>query len=137
MAGLPELLERQAETHPSRVALQGPDSAFTYAQMMQAARALADQLIRLGVRRAGLCGDNSVAWVLADLACLLADVVHTLARRTGWCYASRDYLARIFVSSVRSVQRDLAELELRGLVERQGKRLRTTPLWQQVTGRDR
>ncbi|MBL3558673.1 MULTISPECIES: AMP-binding protein [Marinobacter] len=75
MAGLPELLERQAETHPSRVALQGPDSAFTYAQMMQAARALADQLIRLGVRRAGLCGDNSVAWVLADLACLLADVV--------------------------------------------------------------
>lgn len=75
MAGLPELLERQAETHPSRVALQGPDSAFTYAQMMQAARALADQLSRLGVRRAGLCGDNSVAWVLADLACLLADVV--------------------------------------------------------------
>jgi len=75
MALLPELLERQAEIHPSRVALQGPDSAFTYAQVMQAARALADQLSRLGVRRAGLCGDNSVAWVLADLACLLADVV--------------------------------------------------------------
>ncbi|HEY9120143.1 MAG TPA: AMP-binding protein, partial [Marinobacter sp.] len=75
MALLPELLERQAEIHPSRVALQGPNSAFTNAQVMQAARALADQLSRLGVRRAGLCGDNSVAWVLADLACLLADVV--------------------------------------------------------------
>lgn len=75
MAVLPELLERQTEIHPSRVALQGPDSAFTYAQMMQAARALADQLSRLGVKRVGLCGDNSVAWVLADLACLLADVV--------------------------------------------------------------
>ncbi|MDX1559853.1 MAG: AMP-binding protein, partial [Marinobacter sp.] len=34
-----------------------------------------DQLTRLGVRRAGLCGDNSVAWILADLACLLAGVV--------------------------------------------------------------
>ena len=75
MAGLPELLGRQVETHPSRVALQGPYSAFTYAQMMQAVRALADQLNRRGVRRAGLCGDNSVAWILADLACLMADVV--------------------------------------------------------------
>ncbi|MEP1216975.1 MAG: AMP-binding protein [Marinobacter sp.] len=75
MALLPELLERQAERHPSHVALQGPDSAFTYAQMLQSARALADQLSRLGVRRAGLCGDNSVAWILSDLACLLADVV--------------------------------------------------------------
>ncbi|MDX1458286.1 MAG: AMP-binding protein [Marinobacter sp.] len=75
MALLPELLVRQAELHPSRVALQGSASAFTYAQMMEAARALANQLSRLGVRRAGLCGDNSVAWVLADLACLLVDVV--------------------------------------------------------------
>lgn len=75
MAVLPELLERQAEKHPSRIALQGPDSAFTYSQMMQSAQALADQLVRLGVRRAGLCGDNSVAWILADLASLIADVV--------------------------------------------------------------
>ncbi|MDK8462162.1 AMP-binding protein [Marinobacter sp. SS13-12] len=75
MAALPELLGRQAGILPSRVALRGPDSAFSYAQMMQAANALADQLNRSGVRRAGLCGDNSVAWVLADLACLLAGVV--------------------------------------------------------------
>ena len=75
MATLPELLQRQAADQPSQTALQGPESAFTYAQMMQAAEALADQLTRLGVRRAGLCGDNSVAWILADLACLLAGVV--------------------------------------------------------------
>mgnify|MGYP003119101112 FL=1 len=75
MATLPELLQRQAAVQPSQTALQGPESAFTYAQMMQAAEALADQLTRLGVRRAGLCGDNSVAWILADLACLLAGVV--------------------------------------------------------------
>lgn len=75
MATLPELLARRASSHPSRTALQGRESAFSYAQMMQAAETLADKLSRLGVRRAGLCGDNSVAWILADLACLLAGVV--------------------------------------------------------------
>lgn len=75
MATLPDLLARQAALHPSRIALQGSESAFSYAQMMQAATALADQLRRLGVRRAGLCGDNSMGWILADLACLLAGVV--------------------------------------------------------------
>ena len=75
MATLPELLAHQAAIHPSRTALRGPESALSYARMMEAARALADQLTRRGVRRAGLCGDNSVAWILADLACLLADVV--------------------------------------------------------------
>ena len=70
-------------------------------------------------------------------ACLLSDVIHTLARRTGWSYASREYLARIFGTSVRSVQRDIAKLEAQGLVERQNTRLRTTALWQELTGRDR
>ena len=41
MATLPELLQRQADKQPSGIALQGPDSAFSYAQMMQAAAALA------------------------------------------------------------------------------------------------
>ncbi|WP_341581166.1 AMP-binding protein [Marinobacter metalliresistant] len=75
MAALPELLQRQALAHPSRTALQGLDSAISYSQMMQAAEALADQLRLLGVNRVGLCGDNSLAWILADLACLLAEVV--------------------------------------------------------------
>lgn len=75
MATLPELLQHKARSQPFHTAIQGPESAFSYAQMMQAAGALSDQLTRLGVRRVGLCGDNSVAWILADLACLLADVV--------------------------------------------------------------
>ena len=37
--------------------------------------ALAEQLQHLGIKRAGLCGDNAIALVLADLACLMADVV--------------------------------------------------------------
>ncbi|KMQ73134.1 AMP-binding protein [Marinobacter subterrani] len=75
MAALPELLACEAQAHPSRIALQGPDSAFSYGQMMQAAEALAEQLRLLGVKRAGLCGDNSLAWILADLACLMTGVV--------------------------------------------------------------
>ena len=36
---------------------------------------VAEQLRSLGVKRIGLCGDNTPAWVVADLACLMADVV--------------------------------------------------------------
>ena len=75
MVALPDLLQQQSQAHPSRIALQGPDAGFSYSQMMQAVGALADQLRRLGVQRAGLCGDNTLAWILADLACLLAGVV--------------------------------------------------------------
>ncbi|PXX91826.1 AMP-dependent synthetase [Marinobacter vulgaris] len=75
MAALPELLQRQSLAYPSRIALQGPDSAFSYRQMMQAAQALANQLRKQGIKRVGLCGDNSPAWILADLSCLLAEVV--------------------------------------------------------------
>ena len=75
MATLPELLHARVQQHPERLALRGPDSELSYQRMWQAAQALADQLRLLGVKRAGLCGDNTVAWVLADLACLMAGVV--------------------------------------------------------------
>ncbi len=75
MAALPELLKRQAMVHPSRIALQGPESELSYEQMVRSAEALAEQLNQLGIKRAGLCGDNAIPWILADLACLLADVV--------------------------------------------------------------
>jgi len=75
MAALPELLKRQALAHPSRIALRGPEGEFSYKQMMQAAEAVAEQLSARGIKRAGVCGDNTIAWVLADLACLLAGVV--------------------------------------------------------------
>jgi long-subunit acyl-CoA synthetase (AMP-forming) len=78
MATLPEYFQQlhaQVEQHPDRVALKGVGGELSYRQMWQAAGELAQQLKDRGVRRVGLCGDNSVAWVLADLACLLADVV--------------------------------------------------------------
>jgi len=75
MAALPELLKRQVLAHPSRIALRGPEAEFSYKQMMQAAEAVAEQLSARVIKRAGVCGDNTIAWVLADLACLLAGVV--------------------------------------------------------------
>lgn len=75
MATLPELFHAQARKHPERVALRGADGTLTYRQMWLAAGELAQQLKDRGHSRVGLCGDNSMAWVLADLACLLADVV--------------------------------------------------------------
>lgn len=75
MAALPELLKRQALAHPSRIALRGPEAEFSYKQMMQAAEAMAEQLSVRGIKRAGVCGDNTIGWVLADLACLLTGVV--------------------------------------------------------------
>ena len=75
MVTLPELLKHQAMAHPSRIALRGSEAEFSYKQMMQVAETVAEQLSVRGIKRAGVCGDNTIAWVLADLACLLAGVV--------------------------------------------------------------
>jgi DNA-binding MarR family transcriptional regulator len=61
---------------------------------------------------------------LSVSACLLADVVEILSRRTGWCFASREYLADLLGVSPRSLRRLLHELESRGLIERDLSRRR-------------
>lgn len=63
---------------------------------------------------------------------LLLDVVGTLSRRTGWCYASRAYLGDMLGLSERSTRRILSELAKRGLVERHpsnSRWVRPTGLW--------
>ena len=70
-------------------------------------------------------------------ACVLSDVIFTLSRKTGSCYASREYLAKVFGTSVRTVQRDLEALEHAGLITREGTLIQTTALWKDVTGRCR
>ena len=75
MVLLPELLRRQANRYPDRVALVGQGKRWHYGELFEAATELADELADLDVRRVGVCGDNTTAWVLADLACLLAGVV--------------------------------------------------------------
>ncbi len=72
---------------------------------------------------------------LSLAACLLSDVIHTLSSKTGWCYASKAYLAQVFDTSERSIQRLLKELVDADLVERRNRKLRTTAQWRRVTGR--
>lgn len=56
--------------------------------------------------------------------CLLIDVVVILSRRTGWCFASREYLAGLFGVSPRSVQRMIARLIDESLLERNPTNIR-------------
>lgn len=97
MAALPDLLFHRVRQHPERIALQGLGASFSYEQLWLAAQAVAEQLRNLGVQRVGLCGDNTPGWVIADLACLMADVVcvpvpvffsrsqtEHLTQRAGW-----------------------------------------------------
>lgn len=76
-----------------------------------------------------------VHFSLTTNACLLADVVDTLSRRTGWCFASRDYLSSLLGVSLRSTKRLLALLREKGLVEYQPgnpRQIRTTERWRRA-----
>ena len=69
---------------------------------------------------------------LTSEACLLLDVIAILSRKTGWCFASRAYLAGLLGVSVSSVKRLLASLEAKALVERHpthARHLRPTTRW--------
>jgi len=63
---------------------------------------------------------------LSTVESLLLDIVNTLSRKTGRCYASRRYLAGALGVSVRSLQRMVGRLEDLGLLERDR---RTQELW--------
>lgn len=63
---------------------------------------------------------------------LLCDIVMTLSRKTGWCFASRGYLAALLGISTRSLQRLLGSLVAEGLLEihaSQPRQLRPTEHW--------
>lgn len=63
---------------------------------------------------------------------VLCDVVVVLSRKTGWCFASRAYLATILGVSERQVRRMIARLEAEKLIERrdgQPRQVRATMLW--------
>lgn len=74
-----QLLDRLAhlaETQPHHVALDNGTTQLSYAALWQAITRIADTLERRHVRRLGLDGDNSINWILHDLACLVAGVVN-------------------------------------------------------------
>lgn len=71
---------------------------------------------------------------ISTINCLLLDIVETLSRRTGRCYASREYLAAMLGISVRSLHRCVDRLEQAGLLERLdgGRHLRPSSRWFQA-----
>ena len=75
MATLPEALLLAATTRPDTPALVSGDRQYNTRELLDAALTVAFSLQKLDLKRIGLCGDNTSAWVIADLACMLADVV--------------------------------------------------------------
>jgi len=72
---------------------------------------------------------------LTAMECLLADVISTLSRKSGWCFASREYLASLLGVSTRTLQRMLAVLKERELIEQHPhdtRRLRPTNRWKEA-----
>jgi long-chain acyl-CoA synthetase len=74
----PEVLARQAARHPQRLAVVDATQALTYAQLWLAVQQLAAHLhtqVPEPRLRVGLWADNSVDWIVADLAILTAGLV--------------------------------------------------------------
>lgn len=75
MDTLPDLMAEQASVRPRSIALRSPSGALTCRALVDGASALAATLKQKGLNRLGLCGDNTMAWIVADLACLIAGIV--------------------------------------------------------------
>jgi long-subunit acyl-CoA synthetase (AMP-forming) len=67
-------LRAHAELTPERIALRGESSALSYGELWQRVVQLADWLRAQAVSVAGLSGENSVEWIVADLAAWHAGV---------------------------------------------------------------
>lgn len=71
-------------------------------------------------------------FMLSISEALLLDVIDTLSLKTGWCFASRTYLSRLFGLSPRQIRRYLHTLHEAGLLEyhkTNPRQVRATSLW--------
>lgn len=75
MSSLLDAVLQRVMEQPDAIALKSPDESFTYEELMTAVEVLAERLRESGLQRLGLCGDNSPGWIIADLACRLAELV--------------------------------------------------------------
>lgn len=76
MSKLLECLQGRAIQASQGCALQGDVQRLDWVTLWSQIEQLADRLRQTGWQRVGLMGDNSPAWVVADLACLRAGVVN-------------------------------------------------------------
>lgn len=75
MTWLLDTLSQHARQHPQRIALEDEQRSLTYPGVLMAVDAMAARLRRAGATCLALHGDNSVAWVVADLAAQYAHCV--------------------------------------------------------------
>ena len=68
------MLAVHAAKHPDRLALQDQNTQLSYAELAQQVNAYATWLQGLGVDRIGFDAQNTVSWVIVDLACMQAGV---------------------------------------------------------------
>ncbi len=59
---------------PEKIALIGHNAQLTYAQLATQINQLADWLVAQNIGRAGLWGENSIEWIVADLAAWEANI---------------------------------------------------------------
>lgn len=59
---------------PEKIALTGHNAQLTYAQLATQINQLADWLVAQNIGRAGLWGENSIEWIVADLAAWQANI---------------------------------------------------------------
>ncbi|WP_193747528.1 AMP-binding protein [Cellvibrio sp. OA-2007] len=65
---------QHALTTPEKIALSGQTKQLTYAQLVTQIEQLADWLMAQHIGRAGLWGENSIEWIVADLAAWKAGI---------------------------------------------------------------
>jgi long-chain acyl-CoA synthetase len=66
---------RHVQQWPDAPALQGAESALTYAELAQQLQCVSSELHKSGVKSLGLLADNGVAWAVADLSALFANIL--------------------------------------------------------------
>jgi len=64
-----------AQQCPDAPALQGTESVLTYVELGQQLQRVGGELRKAGVKALGLLADNGVAWAVADLSALFADIL--------------------------------------------------------------
>lgn len=67
-------IDHHAVATPEKVALTGEATQLTYAQLAAQIDVLANWLLAQGIHRAGLWGENSIEWIIADLAAWKANI---------------------------------------------------------------
>ena len=75
MVTLVEQLSEMALRQPDEIALSSPEVSLVWRDFWGEVTTLAQAIADCKLERLGLAGDNTPAWVIADLACLVAGVV--------------------------------------------------------------